>query len=78
VPVEREQPWIQAQMITAILWSAAVGVAGNGFYDGVRRTLVRTFPKDLPALIQPAEIADRHQQKPYIPEKPPNFINLPV
>jgi hypothetical protein len=34
VPVEREQPWIQAQMITAILWSAAAGVAANGFCDG--------------------------------------------
>lgn len=29
--VEREQPWIQGQMTTAILWSRAAGVEGNGF-----------------------------------------------
>jgi len=44
VYAEREQPWIQAGMITAILWSGAAGVADNGFCDYLDALPLLTAP----------------------------------
>jgi len=47
VYVERVQPWIQAGMITAILWSGAADAAENGFCDYLDALPLLTTPNFL-------------------------------